>query len=67
MAVNGPALESVVGLDVKGFKTWTGVTKKIGGYPPGVYSIRISAEKFRSAIGKEPGPATLVKEPFEIK
>lgn len=50
-----------------GLKTWTWTTDKNGGFPPGNYAVEVKVEKFRPDVNTDPRPATLTKEPFQIK
>lgn len=49
------------------FQSFTGTSQQPGGFPKGIYEVRVQADKFRETGGGTERKAVLVKEKYEVK
>ena len=62
-----PPLYDKTEAEVMGLTKWTGTTKRVGGFPKGVYTVQVEVASFKQDGDTAARPAILIKQPFEIK
>lgn len=62
-----PPLYDKTEVEVTGLTKWAGTTKRVGGFPKGLYAVQVEVASFKQDGNTAARPAILIKQPFEIK